>query len=107
MKKQKNSCRSVRWMQRNDFRTNPECRAYLTRLFDRYGINYQFKGNCIIIWCDDAEQYRITLDEDNTLVKLIDRRTGEVHHYPADNPYTQMCLDIVRASSAESNTSME
>lgn len=74
MKKQKNSCRSVR---------------------------YQFKGNCIIVWCDDAEQYRITLDEDNILVKLIHRRTGEVHHYPADNPYTQMCLDIVRASKNE------
>ena len=100
MKKQKNSCRSFRWMQRNDFITNPEFRAYLTRLFDRYGINHQFKGNCIIVWCDDAEQYRITLDEDNIFVKLIDRRTAELQHNPAHNPNTQMSLDIVRASRA-------
>lgn len=90
MKKDPNSHRSQRWMKRNDFTTNQNCRAFLVKLFNIFSIKYEFKSSSIIVWHSESERYRIT-------VKLINKQTGAVKEYWKSEPYYDMCMDIVQS----------
>jgi YbbR domain-containing protein len=93
MKKEKNSCRSKKWLHYNDFINNPNCTQFLVKLFHNYGIGYQFKNNCVIVRYNN-EKYRIVIDAENIMVKLINKRTGTVKAYWKDNPFQEVCADI-------------
>lgn len=97
MKKDPNSHRSEIWMKRNDFTTNQHCRALLVKLFDIFHIKYEFKSSSIIVWYSDSDRYRITLDPEKVIVKLINKRTGAVKEYWKPEPYYDMCMDIVQS----------
>lgn len=97
MKKDPNSHRSEHWMKRNDFTTNQNCRALLVKLFDIFSIKYEFKSSSIIVWYSDSDRYRITLDHEKVLVKLINKRTGAITEYWKPEPYYDMCMDIVQS----------
>lgn len=97
MKKDPNSHRSQHWMKRNDFTTNQNCRDFLVRLFNILSIKYEFKSSSIIVWHSESERYRITLDHEKVLVKLINKQTGAVKEYWKSEPYYDMCMDIVQS----------
>lgn len=97
MKKDPNSHRSQIWMKRNDFTTNQNCRALLAKLFDIFSIKYEFKSSSILVWYSDSDRYRITLDHEKVLVKLINKRTGAITEYWKPEPYYDMCMDIVQS----------
>ena len=40
------------------------------------------------------EKYRIVIDPENIMVKLINKRTGTVKAYWKDNPFQEVCADI-------------
>lgn len=96
MKKDKNSSRSRRWMQYNDFTQNEKCKDFLVKLFELYGIEHEFKGKYLIARYQ-SEVYRIVIDAENVIVKLINRRSGVVRRYYSDRPYKAMCEDIISA----------
>ena len=97
MKRDPNSHRSQIWMKRNDFTTNQQCRAFLIKLFDIFHIKYEFKASSILVWYSDREHYRVILDPEKVLVKLINKRTGAVKEYWKPEPYYDMCMDIVQS----------
>lgn len=74
-------------MKRNDFTTNQQCRAFLIKLFDIFHIKYEFKASSILVWYSDREHYRVILDPEKVLVKLINKRTGAVKEYWKPEPY--------------------
>lgn len=94
MKKDKNSCRSKKWMRWNDFTNNQNCKEYLVKLFEAYGIAYQFKEKSVDVKYTNAK-YRIWIDRENIMLVVQCRNTGECKCYYKDNPYREVCRDIV------------
>ena len=94
MKKDKNSSRSKKWMQYNDFVNNPNCKNFLVKLFDRYGISYKINEKSVDVKYTNAK-YRIWIDSDNIMLVVRCRKTGKCKRYYKDNPYQELCEDIV------------
>ena len=93
MKRNPNSSRSKRWIERNH-PSSEKCASYIKDLCEAYHLKYKISGDKLFVDANGIS-YRVYLDYDNVCIIAINRSTGGKKWYEGDSCWVDFMLDIL------------
>ena len=93
MKRNPNSNRSKRWVERNRL-SSDKCASYIKDLCEAYNLKYKISNDKLFIDADGIS-YRVYPDYENICIIAINKKTGEKKWYDGDSCWVDFVLDIL------------
>ena len=92
MKRNPNSNRSKRWIERNNL-SSENCASYVKNLCEAYGLEYKISGDKLFVDVDGIS-YRVYPDYGNVRIVAVNRNNGEKKFYDGDSCWIDFVLDL-------------
>lgn len=93
MKRNPNSNRSKRWIERNCL-SSEKCVSYVKELCEAYNIKYKISNGKLFVDID-KDSYRVYPDYENICIISVNKKTGEKKRYDGDSCWIDFVLDII------------
>ena len=93
MKRNPNSNRSKRWIDRNR-PSSDKCASYIKDLCEAYDLKYKISGDKLFVDANGIS-YRVYLDYENICIISVNKTTGEKRWYEGDSCWVDFILDIL------------
>ena len=93
MKRNPNSNRSKKWIERNCL-SSEKCVSYIKDICETYNLEYKISNDKLFVNADGIS-YRVYPDYENVCIIAVNRESGQKKKYEGDSCWIDFVLDII------------